>query len=69
MSAENWISLISPILVIVGGIWYIARLSTKNDIKDQHIKDLEKERDRCEAEIKYLRERIDLKDEVIRNLK
>ncbi len=69
MSVENWIALLSPILVILGGIWYITKLSTKNEINEQRNRDLEKERDRCEAEIKYLRDRIDLKDEVIRNLK
>jgi hypothetical protein len=69
MTSADWIGLSMPVITIIGGLWYINRLSVKSDMDAQRVKDLEKQIDKKDDEIKFLYERIDRKDEVIRNLK
>jgi len=69
MNAANWIALLTPILVIAGGLWAIIKLSNKADMKEQRVKDLERELDKKDTKIQYLEDAIERKNDVIRSLK
>ena len=65
MTDANWIALATPVLVAIGGLWYVIRL----EIKTQHIKDLERELDKKDTEIQFLKETIERKNDAIMSLK
>lgn len=69
MDAANWIAISAPTLTVLGAILYFNKKEMTNTVKEQRIKDLERELDKRDDKILYLEKRIDEKNDAILRLK
>lgn len=69
MNIADWLQLGMLLSAVIGGLWYINRLAMNNAINEKRVRELEREVDKRDDEIEYLKKRIDDKNDAILKLK